>query len=64
MTATSFRARHSRIAAGLLLISTAAGVTAVAAGTAGATHAPSTSSVHFAGQASNSVAAPDNTVWD
>jgi hypothetical protein len=49
MTPTSFRARHSRIAAGLLLISTATGVTAIAAGTAGVTHAPNTSSVQFFG---------------
>ncbi|MEY9928884.1 hypothetical protein ABH926_003523 [Catenulispora sp. GP43] len=68
MTAISPRARHSRIAAGLFLLSTAAGTagvaaTAVAAGPAAAPASPA-HAVHFADQAPNPTAAPGNTVWD
>ncbi|MEY9887130.1 hypothetical protein ABIA31_000756 [Catenulispora sp. MAP5-51] len=64
MTAMSPRARHSRIAAGLFLLSTAAGATALAAGPAAAAPASPASTVHAADQAPNPAAAPGNTVWD
>lgn len=64
MTAMSHRSRHSRIAAGLFLLSAAAGATALTAGSAAAASASPASAVHAAGQVSNPSAAPDNTVWD
>ena len=63
MTAISLRSRHTRIAAGLLLLSTAAGATAVAVGPAAASPGPSAAVTHLADQP-NPTDAPGNTVWD